>query len=497
MRISNVCPERTENESVNLQPIFHGVETIEDKIFWRHYVNRLSTVLTVEGEANNAFKDILLNLANHHQGLMHSILALSAKHIEWNTPYGEKILRQTPSTNLERIQERGDHHHDEALNRLYEDMSKSVDEDDDQYQIILAARYGQMLCLLLQNLIEGNPRGEHRVHLRAYQNLINTAAPADPTFYAFITEFFQYHVYADDLLWHPECMTERLSLEDWEWPETIHPPRLFGVADSLFRQLSQITSVRNTIRENLALGVDPRVDGLTLSQAADIDANIRSWAPQYPPGDSRDRVGLLYKQVLWIYLFRSIYPPAGQPSRRATFGSLGCGSPTAMNMSGGPAYMMSPSSMDSRDSCSGSGNSSRNNSVDEDGFQSSGYRNGMNTSLATPPSSMHRPTQEDKRVVVAANEALDILESFQPNDPAQTLLLMPSLIIGTVCIEPSQRNRIRSAIAAIRGYSGIRSCDRVSELLEEIWRRMEDGDWHAVWDWQGTARDMGLDFLCT
>lgn len=494
--------------SVNLQPIFHGVETIEDKIFWRHYVNRLSTVLTVEGESKNAFKDILLNLANQHQGLMHSILALSSKHIEWNTPYGEKILRDNPSTNTDLLEERGEYHHDEALNRLYEDMSKTVEEDDEQYQLILAARYGQMLCLLLQNLIEGNPRGEHRVHLRAYQNLIHTAAPADPTFYAFITEFFQYHVYADDLLWHPECMTERLSLEDWEWPETIHPPRLFGVADSLFSQLSQITTIRNTIRENLAMGTDPMVDGVSLSQAADIDASIRSWAPQWPPGDSRDRVGLLYKHVLWVYLFRSIYPPSGSPSRRSTYGSIsstGASSPAGMciptrpsSISGlpGNTYMMSPSSMDS-DSCPGSGNTSRNNSVDEDVFQNANFRNAMNTSLATPPSSTCRPSPDDKRVTVAVNEALDILESFQAHDPAQTLLLMPSLILGTVCLEPSQRNRVRSAIAAIRGYSGIRSCDRVSELLEEVWRRMEDGDWHAVWDWQGTARDMGLDFLCT
>lgn len=41
----------------------------------------LSNVLTVEGEARNAFKDTILQLANRHQGLMHSVLALSSKHI--------------------------------------------------------------------------------------------------------------------------------------------------------------------------------------------------------------------------------------------------------------------------------------------------------------------------------------------------------------------------------------------------------------------------------
>src|SRR5699024_6059725 len=74
--------DRLSRESlptVTMQPIFLGVETVEDKIFWKHYINHFSNVLTVEGEARNAFKDIILQLANQHQGLMHSILALSSK----------------------------------------------------------------------------------------------------------------------------------------------------------------------------------------------------------------------------------------------------------------------------------------------------------------------------------------------------------------------------------------------------------------------------------
>lgn len=489
------------------------METIEDKIFWRHYVNRLSNTLTVEGEAKNAFKDILLNVANQHQGLMHSILALSSKHIEWDTPYGEKLLQENPQTNPELLQQRAEHHHDEALNRLYQDMAQAVAEDDSEYyQVILEARYGQMLCLLLQNLVEGNPRGEHRVHLRAYQTLIHTAVPTDPTFYAFITEFFQYHVYADDLLWHPDSMTKRLSLEDWEWPETIHPPRLFGVADSLFSQLSQITTLRNRIRENIASGSGPMVDSVSLSQAADIDAAIRTWAPQWPPGDSRDRVGLLYKQALWLYLFRTIYPPSGAPTRRSTvnmFSTSGT-SPTPItiphrraSISGTLAvspstFMISPSSMDSSDSCPVSRNTSRTNSMHEvDVVPTTVLHRSVPSSSRSSPPAIARPSQEDKRITLAVNEALEILESFRSNDLAQTLLLMPCLLIGTVCLETSQRDRIRRAIAAIREYSGIRSCDRVSELLEEVWTRMEKGDWLGVWDWQSTAREMGLDFLCT
>ena len=94
-------------------------------------------------------------------------------------------------------------------------------------------------------------------------------------------------------------------------------------------------------------------------------------------------------------------------------------------------------------------------------------------------------------------ESLSILESFKPSDPAQTLLLIPCLIIGTACFDVPQRDRVRAAIRVVRGYTGLRNCDRVRELLEGVWTHMDKGDWVSVWDWQGVARDMGLDFICT
>jgi hypothetical protein len=103
---------------ITMQPIFHGVETVEDKVFWKHYITHLSNILTVEGEAKNAFKDIILHLANQHQGLMHSILAVSSKHIDWDTPYGAKLLADHPQSSREALQQRADYHHDESMKRL-------------------------------------------------------------------------------------------------------------------------------------------------------------------------------------------------------------------------------------------------------------------------------------------------------------------------------------------------------------------------------------------
>jgi hypothetical protein len=485
-----------------MQPIFHGVETCEDKIFWKHYCTHLSNVLTVEGEAKNAFKDIILQLATKHQGLMHSILALSSKHIDYNTPYGAKLLAGNPDLSPESLVARSDYHHDEAMKRFYEDINRAEDRHDPEYKTILSARYGQMLCLLLQTLAEGNPRGEHRVHLLAYKRLIRQSPPEDPVFLTFITEFFQYHMYADELIWHPDLHQERLASEYWVPPMPLHPPRLIGVADGLFKYLSQITTIRNTIRANVAASVDPIVDYPSLYQAAEIDAAIRDWMPQWPPGDSRDRVCLLYKQMMWVYLFRTIYPPsptcASQSSTEpAAIRATSTPSPVTPSRQTPPALHQNRQTMSPVTAPAGSaaGSASRTSSRHEGDDSAAGSQHGPPRVHSPPP--IRRPAQHDHRITVAVNESLDIVETFKASEPAQTLLLIPCLVIGASCFEPFQQERIRAAIKAIRGYTGLRNCDRVSEMLEGVWHRMSLGDWSAVWDWQGIAVDVGVDFLCT
>ncbi|ODA76057.1 hypothetical protein RJ55_08340 [Drechmeria coniospora] len=505
--------ERAEEErirreslpSITMQPIFHGVETVEDKIFWKHYVNHFSNVLTVEGEARNAFKDIILQLANHHQGLMHSILAVSSKHMEFDSPYGVNILLENPSASRESIHHRAEYHHSEALKRFYDDMNFPLDKDDPEYEAFLAAQYGQILCLLLQTRAEGNPRGEHRFHLKGYQKLIQQSPPGDTVFYTFITEFFQYHIYADDLLWHPETRTDRLTSEHWEPSVPIDKPRLLGVADGFLPYLSQITSIRNTIRANLAASVDPPVDYITLFKAVDIDAAIREWSPQWPLGDSRDRVAPLYKQMMWVYLFRTIYPPCSPPSRRATVGSLPAVSlmtpppqrRASMAASVGTGAAANKPALGGHlpRSCPSSRNPSRTSSMHE--LDSSAIGQSFECHRHPSPPAVRRPAHEDDRVTLAVQESLAIMESFKPSDPALTLLLIPCLIIGTACFEAAQRDRVRATVKVVRGYTGLRNCDRVGEVLDKVWSLMDQGDWISVWDWQSVARGLELDFICS
>lgn len=488
-------------------------------IFWKHYHNHLSTVLTVEGEHKNAFKDLLVPIATKHRGLMHSILALASKHLDFETPYGLKILKDNPNTNREALQERSDYHHEKAMEKFYEDIARSqnADRDDPEYSTILSARYGQMMCLLLEALAEGNPRGEHRVHLGGYQRLIQHSPPEDPAFLSFIMEFFQYHIFADELIHSPSSPNQRLASKDWTPITSIHPPRLLGVADGLFNYLCQITSLRDTIRSNMAAGVDPAVDYTSLYRAAEIDAAIRDWQPCWPAGDSRDRVSLLYKQMMWVYLFRTIYPPSpvSPATSSANISFLhGSAGPTGGVVDASSASMpnsncSSPSIRPRTSASSVHPHPVRRHTIANHSISlpppASARQHQHTSSLdsihyrlsgAESPPPFRQPPNHDPRITLAVEESLSILDSFKPSDPSQKLLLIPCLVIGTACFSPKQQDRVRAAIKTVKGYTGLRNAERVSALLEEVWQCMARGEWSRVWDWQEVAKSMGCDVLC-
>ncbi|GAP90649.1 putative C6 zink-finger protein PRO1A [Rosellinia necatrix] len=542
--------ERQRKQSlphITLQPIFQGVETPEDRIFFGHYINHLSSVLTVEGQHKNAFRDMLLQMAVEHHGLMHSILSLASKHIDFETPYGMKLLTSSPNVNLASLTSRSHFHHNAAMKQLLAWGNK--DEGAPEQKANLAPRYGQMLCLMLQTAAEGSPDGAHRVHLQAYKSLISENPPPNKAFTTFITEFFQYRVFADELIRYPDMQTKRLATEDWvPWTE-IEPARLIGVGDGLFHHLAKITTIRNEIRANMLAKVDPVVDYAALYRATEIDVAIREWAPTWPAGDNRDRVSLLYKQMMWVYLFRTIYCPwTSSPSPFFTSSviaetlngssssspALGVGSsgitaassaaasmgdnriplspasqPCSTTLSPPPSStsvhppMSTSSSSDRRLSSSSHNGSSpfqstpnTTNTAAADSSPSSPISSSPSSSTAAAAATIRHPPNYNARISLAVDESLAILDSFKPGDPVQTLLLVPCLVVGCAAFAPSQQRRVRAAVATVRGYTGLRNCDRVAEVLEEVWRLMACAEWARVWDWQGVARSMGLDFAC-
>jgi len=313
---------RVSLPNITLQPVIHGVETVGDKVFFEHYIFRLSSIFTVEGEVKNAFKNMILPMAVEHLGLMHSILALSSKHLDLESPYGLRLLQDHPDVNAETLRKRSEYHHEEAMKELHQDIARQA--QGDRGNMIISGRYGQMLCLILETLADPQPSGQHRIHLQAYQKLIREYPPEDGPFLAFIKEFFQYHIVLDDLISLPQGSARLGSIsEDWTLPDIIPPDavRLLGVSDGLFLYMSKITNIRNQIRKNMTKGVKPVVDYNSLYRAAEIDAGIREWTPVWPAGDKRDLSGFLYKQMMWVYLWRTIYPPkttTWHPDKRIT-----------------------------------------------------------------------------------------------------------------------------------------------------------------------------------
>lgn len=403
-----------------LAPIIHGVVTVSDRIFLQHYCFRLSVVLTVERPRKNAFKDMLLPMAIQHLGLMHSVLALSSSNLDYDDPYGRALLAEHPDVNVEIMKKRAQYHHDEAMKEFHADIERQ-NEGIIASESALCVRYGQMLCFVVQAIAKGTPTGEHRIHLQAYQKLAQESHHDEGPFMQFIEEYFQFHIGLDDIISLPPGSLRLGAIgDDWNLPAVIQPEavRLLGVQDGLFFLMSKITSIRNTIRANMEQGIDPVVDYTSLYRAAEIDAGIRAWHPSWPEGDSRELAGTLYKQMMWVYLWRTIYPP-----KTTTW-------------------------------------------------------------------------QPEYKITAVVNQGIEILEMFPPESQVQTLLLSPTFIIGCAAFDPAQRGPIRKSIANIKAYTLLKNTDLALEVLEQVWKYMDDKD-ERSWDWQSVAHAMGRDFLAT
>lgn len=406
---------RASLPQINLKPVINGVETTADRIFFEHYVYRLSSVFTVEDSQQNAFKHMLLPMAVEHIGLMHSILALSSRHINYKLPYGRSLLEKHPDVDEASLLARSQYHHDEAIKKFNEDIALQDQGRTDSS--VLNARYGQMLCLVLETLMDGDSNGTHRVHLQGYQRLMQESPPEDGPFLQFIQEFFQYHICADELISLPQDRSRLGGLsENFMLPRSMIQPdavRLLGVQDGLFFHMSKITNMRNVIRDRMERGIVPAVGYESLYLAAEIDAGIREWTPPWQPGDQRDLAGLLYQHMMWVYLYRTLYPP-----RSSQWGL-------------------------------------------------------------------------DTKISDAVDDGLKILAQFGPNDPSQTLLLVPTFIIGCAAFKPEQRDPIRKSIATIKEYTGMANSDRYMQVLEEVWKLMDEKS-EKSWDWQRVAHSIGV-----
>ncbi|EWC46647.1 hypothetical protein DRE_04134 [Drechslerella stenobrocha 248] len=304
----------------SLPALIEGVESQIDRKLLSHFVETVSSVLSKFGDEKNPFKEILLPLAIDNSGLMHSMLCLAASH----------LARTDPS-----IKNAQYHHKDVAIGILRRGLNSLGHQDD---SVIDDSTVATTIVLCLEAICEGDTTGAHSHHMNALNSVaqkMNERArakdvePRELEFARFFIEFFRYHLVLDGVTnmsrgpstfnfepfaeappfmlptANPEVINQHLPDDDMDKGMTA--TTLIGLLDGLFVNISRITSLRIVIRQRKADGVSPTIDEVMLGQAVEIDQEVRSWKPtQAILSYSRYCYAMLYQQVTWIYLFRTV-----------------------------------------------------------------------------------------------------------------------------------------------------------------------------------------------
>ncbi|EGE80495.1 OefC protein [Blastomyces dermatitidis ATCC 18188] len=285
-----------------LPTLIDGIETDVDRRFLDHFVFDFSRVLTLINDDSNPFKEILLPMATQHRGLMHSLMCLSGSHLSTRDPEPQ-------------FKERKHYHFDQAITDLRMIITSRAGTTDEPELPVNDPMIAATLALCLKTICEGETRGEYRSHMDATRYFLRTHPPKNIKFKQFIIEFFQYHDISNSLTTldrRPLCLTGDLRLPDFV-PHA-QAGALLGIFDGLFHYISEITILRDRIRQRIIHGIEPWIDYQTLSEAVSIDSSIRAWEPIYPPDNPNWYAAQLYRQSTWVYLYRTMRP--SRPSEK-------------------------------------------------------------------------------------------------------------------------------------------------------------------------------------
>ncbi|KAJ5574157.1 uncharacterized protein N7459_008584 [Penicillium hispanicum] len=282
----------------SLPLLIDGIETEIDRRFLDHFVYGFSRVLTLINDDSNPFKEILLPMATQHRGLMHSLMCLSGSHLSGLDPEPQ-------------LKERKYFHFHRAIQDLKDNItaSSSQNVDEDQQLLVEDPIIASTIALSLNTICEGETNGEYRPHMDAARYLLVSQQPRNEKFRQFIVEFFQYHDVSNALTSldrRPALLQSGMHLPDFV--PGAQAGMFLGVFDGLFNYISEITQLRDRIRQRFNEGYEPAVDYQTLSEAVQIDTAIRTWKTSHEPDSSNWCLAQLYRQSTWVYLYRTIRP---------------------------------------------------------------------------------------------------------------------------------------------------------------------------------------------
>ncbi|KAI9037653.1 fungal specific transcription factor domain-containing protein [Aspergillus affinis] len=283
--------------------LIDGIESDIDRRFLDHFVYGFSRVLTLINDDSNPFKEILLPMATQHRGLMHSLMCLSGSHLSG--------LEPEP-----RVIERKYHHFHRAIRDLKSNITASSKGGGEEPELLVEDPIiASTIALSLNTICEGETNGEYRPHMDAARYLLVTQKPRNEKFRQFIVEFFQYHDVSNSITSldrRPAHLNGDLRLPDFV-PHA-QAGMFLGVFDGLFNYISEVTRLRDRIRQRYNEGYEPAVDYQILSEAVSIDSAIRAWETSHPPNTPNWALAQLYRQSTWVYLYRTIRP--SRPSEK-------------------------------------------------------------------------------------------------------------------------------------------------------------------------------------
>ncbi|CAL5870209.1 uncharacterized protein PFLUO_LOCUS4444 [Penicillium psychrofluorescens] len=294
----------------HLPLLIDGIETDIDRRFLDHFVYGFSRVLTLINDDSNPFKEILLPMATQHRGLMHSLMCLSGSHLSGLDP--EPKLKDRKYFHFHRaIQDLKDN----ILATSPSSSSLPQASNEDQELLVEDPIIASTIALSLNTICEGETNGEYRPHMDAARYLLVSQQPRNEKFRQFIVEFFQYHDVSNSLTSldrRPALLPSNMRLP--EFVPGAQAGMFLGVFDGLFNYISEVTQLRDRIRERFDQGYEPAVDYQTLSEAVSIDTAIRTWETSHEPDTPNWFLAQLYRQSTWVYLYRTIRP--SRPSEK-------------------------------------------------------------------------------------------------------------------------------------------------------------------------------------
>ena len=224
-----------------------GVENDLDRNLLQHFVSRASAVLTLHGDkSTNPFTKILLPMALQHEGLMHSVLCLSASHM-----YSVNHLQE--------YEDRQAFHRGKALQLLQQDLERQR-TGEGGVMVYEDSNVAQILLHLLHSICDGNTSGEYRMHMLAAKKISESQKSKNAEFQTLFDEFIYYHFIASQITSLDSA--EVTMMEDFKLPFQVNADTaaLIGISDGLFGFISKISNLRRRLRTRIDAQQEPTMD---------------------------------------------------------------------------------------------------------------------------------------------------------------------------------------------------------------------------------------------